>query len=109
MKKRNASIFSAVFFIISVFPIVVGLTEWGNPLYVAVLNISIFFPLMISIVGFIFAFIGIGGKVKISLVVLNAIGSILSSFLILYRFLWLPTTLETTIYLKRKSLLLKKN
>ncbi|WP_275477425.1 hypothetical protein [Bacillus coahuilensis] len=43
MKKRNASIFSAVFFIISVFPIVVGLTEWGNPLYVAVLNISIFF------------------------------------------------------------------
>ncbi|WP_260412501.1 hypothetical protein [Alkalihalobacillus sp. TS-13] len=36
MTKKNFSILSGVFFILAVFPLIVGLTGWGNEMYVAV-------------------------------------------------------------------------
>jgi hypothetical protein len=82
MTKKYFSILSGVFFIMAVFPIVAGLTNWGNELYVAVLNVSIFLPLILGVLGFIFALIGIKGNVKGSLVLLNIVGVSLSAFLV---------------------------
>jgi hypothetical protein len=82
MTKKYYSILSGVFFIMAVFPIVAGLTNWGNELYVVVLNVSIFLPLILGVLGFIFALFGIKGKVKGSLVLLNIVGVSLSAFLV---------------------------
>jgi hypothetical protein len=62
-------------------PLIAGLTNWGNGLYVAVLDISIFTPLVFGLLGLIFAFIGIKGKIKVSLVLVNVLGISLSLFL----------------------------
>ncbi len=82
MTKKYYSILSGVFFIMAVFPLAVGLTKWGNEFYIAVLNVSIFLPLILGVLGFIFALIGIKGRVKGSLVLLNVIGVSLSAFLV---------------------------
>ena len=80
--KKYYSILSGVFFIMAVFPLIAGLTEWGNELYVAVLNVSILVPLILGVVGLIFALIGIRGKVKVSLILVNVLGVSLSIFLV---------------------------
>ncbi|MGM0830277.1 MAG: hypothetical protein ACQEU4_18805 [Bacillota bacterium] len=67
MTKKYYSIFSGVFFIMAIFPLIAGLTKWGNEIYVAVLNISIFLPLIFGVLGLIFALIGMNGKVKLVL------------------------------------------
>jgi hypothetical protein len=82
MLKKYYSIFSGVFFIMAVFPLIAGLTKIGNVVYVAVLNVSIFLPLIFGVLGLLFAFIGINGKVKISLVLVNILGVSLSIFLV---------------------------
>ncbi|MCR8848286.1 hypothetical protein NQ095_07720 [Rossellomorea sp. SC111] len=82
MKKKYYSILSGVFFIMATFPIMAGLTKWGNELYKTVLNASIFLPLILGVMGLIFALIGIKGKVKVSLVLLNVLGLTLSLFLV---------------------------
>ncbi|NMH68301.1 hypothetical protein HF072_05860 [Bacillus sp. RO3] len=82
MAKKYYSIISGVFFIMASFPLIAGLTKWGNELYVAVLNISVFLPLIFGVLGLIFALIGINGKVKMSLVLINIIGVSLSLFLV---------------------------
>ncbi|WP_085505188.1 hypothetical protein [Thalassobacillus devorans] len=82
MTKKYCSILSVSFFILAVFPLLAGLTEWGNALYVAAINISIFLPLILGVLGLIFALTGIKGKVKISLVLINVLGVLLSTFLV---------------------------
>jgi hypothetical protein len=82
MAKRYYSILSGVFFVMAVFPLAAGLTEWGNGLYVSVLNISIFLPLISGVLGLLFALIGLRGKVKLSLVTVNVLGVSLSGFLV---------------------------
>jgi hypothetical protein len=86
MTKKNYSILSVVFFIMAIFPLIAGLTKWGNPIYVAVLNISVFLPLIFGVLGLIFAFIGIKGSVKVSLVLVNVLSVSLSSFLVFVAF-----------------------
>jgi hypothetical protein len=66
----------------AIFPLIVGLTKWGNEIYVAVLNFSIFLPLIFGVLGLIFVLIGVNGKVKISLVLVNVLGVSLSLFLV---------------------------
>ncbi|MYL53909.1 hypothetical protein GLW08_11230 [Pontibacillus yanchengensis] len=82
MVKKYYSFLSGAFFIFAVFPLIAGLTKWGNELYIAVINISIFLPLILGILGLIFALIGIKGKVKVSLVIMNVLGVFLSIFLV---------------------------
>ncbi|MBM7553958.1 hypothetical protein [Thalassobacillus pellis] len=82
MTKKYCSILSVSFFTLAVFPLLAGLTEWGNALYVAVINISIFLPLILGVLGLIFALTGIKGKIKISLVLMNVLGVLLSTFLV---------------------------
>lgn len=82
MTKKYYSIFSGMFFIMAIFPLIAGLTKWGNEIYVAVLNSSIFSPLIFGVLGLIFALIGMKGKVKISLVLVNVLGVSLSLFLL---------------------------
>jgi hypothetical protein len=82
MTKKYYLIISGVFFIMAIFPLLAGLTKWGNVIYVAVLNVSIFLPLIFGVLGLIFALIGISGKVKISLVLVNVLGVSLSIFLV---------------------------
>jgi hypothetical protein len=82
MTKKYYSILSGIFFIMAIFPLIAGLTKWGNEIYVAVLNVSIFLPLIFGVGGLIFALIGINGKVKISLVLVNGLGVSLSLFLV---------------------------
>ncbi len=53
-----------------------------NELYVVVINVSIFLPLILGVLGFILALGGIKGKVKGSLVLLNIIGISLSGILV---------------------------
>ncbi|QTC41572.1 hypothetical protein I7V34_21430 [Bacillus sp. V3] len=82
MAKRYYSILSGAFFVMPVFPLAAGLTEWGNGLYVTVLNVSIFLPLIFGVLGLLFALIGLRGKVKVSLVTANVLGISLSAFLV---------------------------
>jgi hypothetical protein len=81
MTKKYYSILSGLFSIMAIFPLIAGLTKWGNALYVAVLNISIFLPMIFGLLGLIFALIGIKAKVKVSLVLMNVLGVSLSLFL----------------------------
>ncbi|MGF2617482.1 hypothetical protein FZC84_15320 [Rossellomorea vietnamensis] len=82
MKKKSYSVLSVVFFIMAVFPLIAGLTTWGNDLYAAVLNISIFLPLIFGLAGLTFALLGMRGKVKISLILVNVLSVALSLFLV---------------------------
>jgi hypothetical protein len=82
MAKRYYSILSGAFFVMAVFPLAAGLTEWGNGLYVTVLNVSIFLPLIFGVLGLLFALIGLRGKVKVSLVTANVLGISISAFLV---------------------------
>jgi hypothetical protein len=80
--KKTFSILSAVFFVIAVFPILAGLTSWGNDLFVSVLSVSVFLPFGFSVAGLVLAFLGVKGKTKFGLVLLNSAGAGLSLFLI---------------------------
>ncbi|KOO47453.1 hypothetical protein [Priestia koreensis] len=80
--KKYYSILSGVFFIMATFPLLAGLTKFGNFLYVDLLKVSIFFPLVLGVIGLIFSLMGIKGKVKISLVLMNTLGIVLSLFLV---------------------------
>ncbi|WP_408009595.1 hypothetical protein ACJROX_04650 [Pseudalkalibacillus sp. A8] len=82
MSKKTFSVLSGVFFILAVFPLIAGLTRWGNKIYVAVLSISIFSPLIFSLLGLTFGLVGNKGKAKLVLVMLNILGVGLSLFLI---------------------------
>ncbi|TYR77056.1 hypothetical protein FZC79_05000 [Rossellomorea vietnamensis] len=82
MKKQYYSVLSIVFFLLAVFPLIAGLTKWGNDLYAAVLNVSIFLPLIFGLAGLTFALLGKRGKVKISLVLVNVLSVALSLFLV---------------------------
>ncbi|MGR9049649.1 hypothetical protein ACQ4XT_13570 [Halobacillus faecis] len=82
MSKKSLSISSGLLFILTVFPIIAGLTRWGNGIFTAVLHISIFLPLTFAVLGLAAGLFGIKGSVKVSLVVVNFIGICLSSFLI---------------------------
>ncbi|MCM3594886.1 hypothetical protein M4D55_03670 [Metabacillus idriensis] len=82
MSKQNTSLLSGVFFILGVIPLIVGLTKWGNGIYVAVLSVSIFLPLILNVLGLIFALFGVKGKMKITLVLANCLGLCLSIFLL---------------------------
>ncbi|MBN9653358.1 hypothetical protein J0K78_03690 [Halobacillus sp. GSS1] len=82
MSMKSLSISSALLFILTVFPLLAGLTRWGNDIFTAVLNISIFLPLIFGVLGLAAGLFGIKGRVKVSLVVFNLIGICLSSFLI---------------------------
>ncbi|MGD6793135.1 hypothetical protein [Metabacillus indicus] len=86
MPKKYFSILSACFLILSVLPLVAGLTKWGNPLYEWVLTISLFLPLSFALLGLIFAFAGAGGKLKGSLIIMNALGVSLSAFIVFIAF-----------------------
>ncbi len=86
LPKKYFSILSACFLILSVLPLVAGLTKWGNPLYEWVLSISLFLPLSCALLGLIFAFAGAGGKVKGSLIIMNALGVSLSAFIVFIAF-----------------------
>ncbi|MGE7218522.1 hypothetical protein ACQKJC_18645 [Priestia koreensis] len=87
--KKYYSILSSVFFIMTTVPLLAGLTKSGNFLYVALLEVSIFFPLILGVIGLIFALIGVKGGVKVSLVLVNGVGIALSLvviFIALYGF-----------------------
>ena len=66
----------------SVGPLLAGLTDWASGVYVAVIRVSLFLPLIFSILGLVFAFLGIKGKVKVILVLGNIVGLCLSLFLL---------------------------
>ncbi|MEW4326974.1 hypothetical protein Q0N12_09890 [Rossellomorea marisflavi] len=80
--KKTYSILSGAFSVMAIFPILAGLTKWGFPLYVAVLEVSLFLPFTLAFAGLVFALMGLKGKWKISLVVMNAAGLSLSLFLV---------------------------
>ncbi|UNL86894.1 hypothetical protein [Priestia koreensis] len=80
--KKYYSILSGVFFIMTTLPLLAGLTKFGNFLYVDLLKVSIFFPLVLGVIGLIFSLMGIKGKVQISLILMNALGIVLSLFLV---------------------------
>ncbi|WLD92482.1 hypothetical protein [Alkalihalobacillus sp. AL-G] len=82
MSKKSFSYLSALFFVLSVFPLLAGLTRWGNGLYVYVLNINIYSPVIFGGIGLLFALFGMKGKVKIGLVLLNILALCLSLFLL---------------------------
>ncbi|UOR12810.1 hypothetical protein [Halobacillus amylolyticus] len=83
MSKKAFSILSALLFILTVFPIIAGPTRWGNGLFVFVLDISIYLPLILGGAGLVFGLLGRKGNVKVSLVLLNIIGSFHSLYYLL--------------------------
>ncbi|MGX1194561.1 hypothetical protein [Metabacillus sp. SLBN-84] len=82
MSKKSLSLLSGFCFVIAVFPLLAGLTKWGNSLYTGVLQISVFLPLLFASAGLLFALVGTGGRLKGVLVSLNAAGFSLSAFLV---------------------------
>lgn len=83
-KKKLFSIFSGLFFVLGTVPLLFSLSGWEDSFYVTVINISLFLPLIFSILGLVFAFIGIKGKIKLILVLGNLIGLIISLSLLFF-------------------------
>ncbi|KGP72868.1 hypothetical protein N782_09760 [Pontibacillus yanchengensis Y32] len=79
--KKLFTILSIVLFVLSIIPLI-GLTKWGNGIFVAVLEISLFLPLCFGFIGFVFALFGVKGKTRLSLILLHIFGVCLNLFLI---------------------------
>ncbi|KHF39932.1 hypothetical protein [Halalkalibacter okhensis] len=82
MFKRLFSLLSIIFFILSVVPLMAGLAQWGNRILAYILNISIYLPFVLGLVGLIFGLFGLKGKIRKSLIILNIIALSASLFLI---------------------------
>lgn len=82
MLKKSFSLLSAVFLLLTVFPVIPPFDKWGDKLFVFILEISIYLPFIFGVIGILFALVGVKGNIKITLVIANILGLFL--FLIIF-------------------------
>ncbi|RLQ92812.1 hypothetical protein [Planomicrobium sp. Y74] len=89
MLKKVFSVLSAFCFILLILPLVLPYSPDGFDLLEAILNITVFLPVILGVAGIVLALIGMKGQVKLYLVLFNAFGLgfyLLATFMGLFGF-----------------------
>ena len=85
MSKNSRSLFSLVFFLLSLVPILSAqFTSYGFIDFGIESKISLFFPFILSMTGLVFAISGKGGKTRLLLITLNTLANLFHFFIAIY-------------------------
>ena len=82
MRKKVFTALSGICFFLAAFPLIFMTTDWGAALFSALINISIFLPLLIGILGCVFALLGLKGSMRVYLILLNGLSILLILFVL---------------------------
>ena len=85
MRKKVFTALSGICFFLAAFPLIF-MTNWGAAFFSALINISIFLPLLLGILGCVFALLGLKGSMRVSLILLNGLSILLILFVLFIAF-----------------------
>ena len=86
IRKKVFTALSGICLFLAVFPLIFMTTDWGAALFSALINTSIFLPLLLGILGCVFALLGLKGSMRVSLILLNGLSILLILFVLFIAF-----------------------
>lgn len=86
MPKNSRSLLSLFFFLLSIVPVLSAFTDYGFIKFGVESRVSLFFPLLFSMIGLILAISGKAGKTRLLLITLNTVANLFHFSIAVYAF-----------------------